>query len=218
MLALVVLLGGCASAPKGAYFPPLAEPATVAISHSLYRAAQAAGDDPARYSFALVRTDEATALSTDDATFFFSNGLARLPQSVVEPIVAHEVAHEVLKHSGFRRNLSLSISAGFTVLGVLFPGAGFVDFLVNPLVVRALARDQELTADARAVEILRAMGYESPRRALATALTAVDRANGSPKENPLLATHPPLAGRLEALGPLEPPGRLAAGTDGILAR
>ena len=43
------------------------------------------------------------------------------------------------------------------------------------------------------------MSYEAPRRVLAIALTAVDRANGSPQENRLLATQPPLAARLMAL-------------------
>lgn len=217
-LAVLLLLGGCASAPAGAYFPRTSEPATIAISHALYRAAEAAGDDPARYSFATVKTDEAAAFATDDATFFFSDGLARLPHRIVEPIVAHEVAHEVLRHWGARRKLSLSITAGFAVLGVVFPGVGLVDLLVNPLIVRAYGRDQELAADARAVQILTAMGYETPRRTLAIALTAVDRVNGSSTDSTLFSTHPSLAGRLEALGPLEPPVQLAAATDGILAR
>ena len=217
-LVLLVLVGGCSSVPEGAYLPGLSQPATVAVAQSLYRVAQAADDDPARYSFGLIKTDEATAYSTEDATFYFSDGLARLPIRIVEPIVAHEVAHEVLRHSGVRRNLSLSISAGFTVLGVVFPGAGFIGFFVNPLVVRAFNREQELSADAKGVEILRSMGYEAPRRVLASALTAVDRANGSPQEDPLLATEPPLAARLKALGPLEPSVQLAASTDGILAR
>lgn len=208
-LALVVLLGGCSSVPTGAYYPGLTQPAAVEIAHSLYRAARAAGDDPGRYSFALVKTDAATAYSTEDATFYFSDGLARLPARVVEPIVAHEVAHEVLKHSGTRRSVSLSVSAGFTAIGVAFPGVGLLDLIVNPLIVRAFSRAQELAADARAVEILKAMEYPAPRRALAAALSAVDRANGSPKEDPLTATHPSLARRLAALGPLEPPGALA---------
>jgi len=218
VLGVVLLFGGCATAPSGAYFPRVSEPATLAISHSLYRAAEAAGDDPGRYSFGMIKTEEAAAFTTDDATFFFSDGLARLPQRIVEPIVAHEVAHEVLKHWGARRNLSLSITAGFTVLGVVFPGVGLVDLLVNPLVVRAYSRDQELAADARSVQILTAMGYATPRRSLATALTAVDRANGSPTATTMLSTHPALAARLAALGSIEPPSQLAAATEGILAR
>src|SRR5439155_1509144 len=133
--------------------------------HSLYRAAEAAGDDPRRYSFALVRTEEAVAWSDTDATFYFSDGLVRLPAYVVEPMVAREVAHEVLAHYAARRTLSLSISAGFTALGFVFPGASVMGLVVNPVVVRMFTGGQEYAADRRAVEILPALGYRTPRRA-----------------------------------------------------
>ena len=207
--ALLLLLGlmlgstACASHPDGSYFPP-PQPDTVSLSHALYRAAQSAGDDPARYSFALIPTRQVTALSADGATFYFSEGLARQPARVRDALVAHEVAHEVLGHAGQRRLVSLSLSAGFTVLGVVVPGLGLVDLLVNPLVVRAFTRDQEIAADLKAVEILRSMGYASPRRTLAGALGAAAAVNAPPRRG-LLATEPPLADRLAALEPLEPP-------------
>ncbi len=201
---LVALLAGCSAVPDGAYYPGASAPATVALSHSLYRAAQAAGDDPSRYSFALVQTPRVDAWATDDATFYFTEGLADLPSRLVEPIVAHEVAHEVLGHVGSRRTLSLSITAGFAALGAVFPGVGLIDVLVNPVVVRAFSRDQELDADRKAVEILRALRYTSPRRALAEALQSAERINGPSEAPAFLATHPTLAARLSAIGPLEP--------------
>ena len=84
-----------------------------------------------------------------------------------------------------------------------------LDFLVNPLVVRAFGRQQELQADQKAVEILRAMGHPSPRRSLATALETL--AAHTPKEREglegLLATHPELNERVAALEPLEAPAQ-----------
>ncbi len=216
-LALLLLVGGCSTVPKGVYFPRLSAPATEELSHSLYRAAKAAGDDPSRYSFALVRTDQAIGWSDNDATFYFSDGLARLPSHVVEPMVAHEVAHEVLEHYGARRTLSLSISAGFAVLGFVLPGAGAMDLVVNPLVVRVFTRQQEYAADRKAVEILRAMGYAAPRRALARALVAVDRLNSLRKAPAPVSPEPGIERRLAALAPLEAPGLLAA-TDQVLSR
>jgi Zn-dependent protease with chaperone function len=66
-----------------------------------------------------------------------------------------------------------------------------------------------MQADQKAVEILRAMGYKSPRRALATALESL--AAYTPKEREglegLLATHPSLDERLAALEPLESPAK-----------
>lgn len=206
VIGAILLLAGCASVPSGTYFPSLTDPDALKVSHALYKAAQAAGDDPSRYSFALVKSPRAQAWTTDAATFYVTDGLARLPVHVVEPLVAHEVAHEVLGHLGKRQALSLSITAGFAIIGVLVPGASLADFVVNPLVVRAYSREHELEADARAVEILRAMGYQAPRRALHLALQTADTLNGKIKEQGgVLATHPKMTERLAALQPIEPP-------------
>lgn len=204
LFAVVFLSTACATFPDGAYFPAPGGTETAAVSHALYRAARAAGDDPSRYSFALVRTRTVTALSAEDATFYFSEGLARQPAPHVEALVAREVAHEVLGHAGQRRAVSLSLSAGFTVLGVVVPGLSLIDFVVNPLVVRAFTRDQEIATDLKAVEILRSMGHESPRRTVADALRAAAAVNG-PSRSGLLASEPSLDDRLAALEPLEPP-------------
>jgi Zn-dependent protease with chaperone function len=211
LLLLAASVGGCAllpSTPKGAYFPEPSTRTTV-LANTLYRAAQAAGDDPARYSFALVKTKGVSAFSGDeDAVFYFSDGLAALPARYLDSMVAREVAHEVLGHAGKRRALSLSITGTFTVVGFIVPGLSLADWVVNPLIVRAFNRDQEIDADRRAVEILRSMGHELPRRTLAEALRAVEIANGV-SDGGLLAAFPPLADRLAAIGPLEPMAELA---------
>jgi len=211
-LTLAVLLSGCAAVPPGAYYPLPSDPATARVAHVLHRAAVAAGDDPARYGFAFVKTPMAAAFSDEDAIFYFTEGLATLPQLIVEAVVAHEVAHEVLGHIGTRRALALSITAGFSLLGIVAPGVSLLDFLANPIAVRAFSRRQELEADQKAVEILRAMGHAAPRQALALALRALSAASPRPKEDPggLLASHPGLDDRLAALEPLEAPLPLAS--------
>ena len=86
------------------------------------------------------------------------------------------------------------------------PGSGLADFVVNPLVVRAYSREQELDADQRTIEILRDMGHAAPRQALAGALRAAAAANppASPFiEQRILAREPNLEDRLAALEPLE---------------
>ena len=206
IVGVILLLAGCASVPSGTYLPSLTDPDTLKVSNALYKAAQAAGDEPSRYSFALVRSPQAQAWTAADATFYVTDGLARMPVHIVEPLIAHEVAHELLGHLGQKQALSLSITAGFAILGVLVPGASLADFVVNPLIVRAYSREHELQADARAVEILQAMGYQAPRRALYLALQAADTRNGKIKEEGgVLATHPKMTERLAALQPLEPP-------------
>lgn len=202
LVVLAVLVAGCAIAPDGAYFP---EPSTrtSGVASALYRAAKAAGDDPTRYSFALIKSRDISAFSgEEDATFYFSDGLAALPAAHVDALVAREVAHEVLGHAGQRRALSMGITGTFTVLGLIVPGLSVADWIVNPLIVRAFTRDQVIAADLRAIEIIRSMGHETPRRTLAAALHAVQTTNGA-RPGGLLATVPPLDDRLAAIGPLE---------------
>jgi Zn-dependent protease with chaperone function len=88
------------------------------------------------------------------------------------------------------------------------PGLSLADWVVNPLIVRAFTRDQVIAADVRAIEIIRAMGHELPRRTLAAALQAEQATNGT-SPGGLLATVPPLADRLAAIGPLEAHEELA---------
>jgi Zn-dependent protease with chaperone function len=203
LLTVVVAYAGCAVIPDGAYFPSASKPEAVKVSGALYRAAQSAGDDPRRYSFALINTMNVAAYTADDATFYFSEGLARQPARIVDALVAHEVAHEVLGHAGQRLALDLSLSAGFSILGIVVPGLSLMNFVANPLIVRAFSRDQEISADLKAVEILRSMGYESPRRTVADALRAAVAVNGAPSRG-LFAHEPSLEDRLAAIDPLEP--------------
>ncbi|PYM19823.1 MAG: hypothetical protein DMD78_23490 [Candidatus Rokuibacteriota bacterium] len=198
----------CTTVPERAYFPPADRDETRVLATTLYRVASAAGDDPARYSFALIASRDVSAFTAEDATFYFSEGLARQPARVLDALVAHEVAHELLGHRGQRRALSLGLSAGFMVLGVVVPGASLLDLLVSPLIVRAYTRDQEIAADLKAADILGLMTYETPRRALAEALREAAKINGVPRGG-WFATEPDLEDRLAALEPLEPLSEVA---------
>lgn len=217
LAALVVLTLACTgcgflprSFPSGAYYPDPRERHTAALAQTLYRAARVTGDDPTRYSFALVQTDKVTALSAPDKVFYFSEGLAAQPRAYQEALVAQAVAHEVLGHEGTRRTISLGISIGFTAVGFVVPGLGLADLVVNPLVVRAFSRGQELAADLKALEILAAMGHPAPRRMLAAALATAAGLNGPSKGWTPMADQPELAARLAALAPLEPPTEVAS--------
>lgn len=190
LLIAVTMLSACATFPEHAYYPDPSDAQTRVLAEALYRAARAASEDPRQYSFAMVRTAEVRAYTGDDATFYFSEGLARQSGAVVDALVAHEVAHELLDHVGRRRALVL-------------PGLSVLDLVANPLIVRAYTRDQEISADRKAVEVLRDMGYATPRRVLAEALREAAKLNDAAARGPF-ATEPELRERLAALEPLEP--------------
>lgn len=206
LFVLAIFVAGCAGLPAGTYYPPPGDPNTLRVANTLHRAAVAAGDDPARYTFALIKTRHPTAFTDEDATFYFSDGLAQMPTPVLQAVIAHEVAHEVLDHVGTRRRMAVGMTGGFGAAGLFVPGVGLLDFMVNPLVVRAFSRKQELAADQRAVEILRDMGEPTPRRSLAEALRAVDEApvRSQDGKGGALDIRPSLKERLSALEPLEP--------------
>jgi Zn-dependent protease with chaperone function len=188
---LVLATSACSSVPHRSYYPDPASRETKVLANALWRAAKAASDDPNEYSFAMIRSHRVAAYTVEDATFYFTQGLARQPDAIIDALVAHEVAHELLGHLGYRRTLSLSLLR---------------DVVANPLIVRAYTRDQEIAADLKAVEILRDMGYATPRRALAEALRAAEGVNGPPRGG-WLATEPSLEDRLSRLEPLEPATR-----------
>src|SRR2546427_915922 len=207
LIVVILVTRGCplltAPVADRAYLPDSKDPRPKCLSQTLYRAAGGAGDDPAHSSFAMLQTSKVVAVTHEEGIFYFSDGLADQSPAHVDALVAHEVAHEVLGHVGKRRVLSLGVSGGFTVIGFVVPGLGLMDFLVNPVIVRAFTRDQSLDADLRTIEILRAMGHEAPRRTLAAALKAAASLNGPPEGTPLLAIEPDLEDRLAALEPLE---------------
>lgn len=205
LFVLAALAAGCVGLHAGTYYPAPNDPNTLRVANALHRAAVAAGDDPARYTFALIKTRQPAAFTDEDATFYISDGLAQMPAPVLQAVIAHEVAHEVLDHVGTRRRMAVGISGGFSAAGFFVPGVGLLDYMVNPLVVRAFSRKQELAADRRAVEILRDMGDPTPRRSLADALRAVDEAPVRSQEGGgAMDIRPTLKDRLSALEPLEP--------------
>jgi len=193
LLVVIMTLTACATVPDNAYYPDPSAPETRVLAQALYRAARAASEDPKRYSFAMLRTAEVRVYTADEATFYFTQRLALEQPTVIDALVAHEIAHALLDHVGRRRPLSASISGGLSVL----------DFFSTPLVVRAYTRDEELEADQRAVEVLRDMGYATPRRALADALREAAARNDAAGS----ATDAHLRDRLAALEPLEPVSR-----------
>jgi len=85
LIALVIalaLVSGCATAPEQAYYPDPREARTRVVAEALWRAARAASEDPQAYSFAMIRTAQVRAYTAEDATFYFSEGLAAQPARV----------------------------------------------------------------------------------------------------------------------------------------
>ena len=209
-LAATLLLVACASTPEGAYYASPAQPATGRVSHILYRAAVAAGDDPQRYGFAFIKSPTVAAYSDEDATFYFTDGLTRQPDPVVEAVVAHEVAHEVMGHVGTRRKLSLSLTASFGALGLFCraPGCSTSWSPAGGAGVRRAA-GAESRPEGRRDPARDGPAGAAPDAGHCPGDHRQPHAPGEGGARGLLATHPTLDDRLAALDPLEAPAKPA---------
>ncbi len=203
MLALVA----CGTAvPKGAYKMDTSIPEHRRVAQTLYRAGVAAGEKASQFRVRMIRSPEVNAANAGAGVFYFTDGLAAQPQEVIDAVVSHEVAHEALGHVGTSIAISVAISAAFAVLDAYAPGAGYGNELVNPLIVRAFSRTQELAADKKAVEILGRMGYRDARDTMLNALRLLKNRYGATGGG-LFATHPAIDDRIAevaSLGPSSP--------------
>ena len=77
LVTVLTLATGCAlippSRPDLAFYPSPRDPGAIKISRTLYRAAQAVGDDPDYYSFALIQTNIVTSFVGSGARLVYLN-------------------------------------------------------------------------------------------------------------------------------------------------
>ena len=121
-------------------------------------------------------------------------------------IMAHEVAHCKLNHVGKKAGLSLGISAIFTVAGVFVPGAGLLDYAVNPLATSAYSRSQETDADILAVNTLKKLGMSSDPAIRSFKILdniAVQKGIKDNERIGILDDHPSLQARIQKISKLQ---------------
>ncbi|MBI3015149.1 MAG: M48 family metalloprotease [Candidatus Tectomicrobia bacterium] len=204
LASFAVALAACGTAvPKGAYRADASSPQHQRLAQSLYRAGMAAGENPRAFKMGMIRSHEINAANAGGGVFYFTDGLATQDQETIDGVVAHEVAHEALGHVGKSIVTSVVISTVFAVLDTKLPGLRHADELVNPLVVRAFSRSQELEADQKAVEILRKTGYAEPERTMLQVLTLLRNRYGRTGGG-LFATHPNIEDRIAEIAKLQP--------------
>ncbi|HEX2201692.1 MAG TPA: M48 family metallopeptidase [Longimicrobium sp.] len=182
-LALALALGGCAgsigveeeealgdeyAAQLRAEVPLLDDPAAQATLDRIGRSLAAAADSTERdYDFHLVDSPEVNAFAIPGGHIFVNRGLVEHADNVAElaGVLGHEIAHVTERHGleqvEKRQRANLLLTLVYTVLGrepglleqVAIEGGGAAVFA-------RYGRDAEREADARAVAIVRAAGYD----------------------------------------------------------
>lgn len=85
---------------------------------------------------------------------YLTEGLFRYDDEMITFVLAHELSHAKLKHVRNQRNVSLATTGVMMVAGFIIPGAGLLNYAVNPAVTNNFNKFQEADADRLASESL----------------------------------------------------------------
>ncbi len=115
----------------------------------------------------IVSSSEINAASLGAGRFIFWESLADLPIWALDAIVAHEIAHDLLRHSKKVREMQDLANFVAEVIA-LFGHSNIkeektIKGWVNLAVLPKYSRTQEMEADTKSLEILSLAGYENPR-------------------------------------------------------
>ena len=111
-------------------------------------------------------------------------------------VLAHEVAHEDLRHVAKAQALGTGLSIGAVILDQIIPGSGAITPIAGQLLSRGYSRREEYQADAHGAELLKRIG-SSKQVMIDTLQWLVQTEGGS--SGGFFATHPATAERIEAL-------------------
>ena len=111
-------------------------------------------------------------------------------------VLAHEVAHDDLRHVAKAQTLQTGLAIGMVILDQIVPGSGQLAPIAGTLVSRAYGRQEEYQADAHGAEILKRAGY-SPKVMEETLTWLIATEGGS--EGGFFSTHPATDDRIAAL-------------------
>jgi hypothetical protein len=214
----VLAFTGCAPELKRVA-PDWENPGQRLVGEELTPLLQAAGRDPGTCEVFFLETPHLNAADFGNCTFGFTTGFADTQDAaLIEGVVAHEVAHEVLSHPE-KQELAAGTMQGIAKGLAQAPGWGPVAALgvlaVSMVILPSYARVHEADADAKALELLQAAGDPDPPGTMAHAFEVLLAREGA-QGGGILDTHPHTTKRLATMRELqarEPPidrTRLAA--------
>jgi Zn-dependent protease with chaperone function len=138
------------------------------------------------------------AANAGGGQFFVTTGLLqKANDEQLTGVLAHEVAHEDLKHVAKAQTLGAGLNIGMIILDQIIPGSGALTPIAGELVARGYSRKEEYQADAHGVEILKRAG-QSPD-IMERTLTWLMQSSGGGSKGGFFSTHPGTGERIEAL-------------------
>ena len=164
------------------------------------------------YHVAVLDTDEINAFATPGGHIFVTRGLIACASSedALAAVIAHEVAHIQLRHAltSIRNARYVNAAASGLLAGVGDTTANTVneltgimgtsvDEIITSMVVKGFSKKDELEADATALSLLAAAGYDPS--GMLTMLEVLKDKQGKDKKSGFGKTHPTPAERITAV-------------------
>ncbi|RJR47698.1 MAG: hypothetical protein C4576_09180 [Desulfobacteraceae bacterium] len=194
LVLLVFILSACASQKNAQILQshPYYDTFSKAFSAVCYHN----GMDASQFQIGILDTDVVNAWAGHKGVMLSRGFIERNPpEYVLKSVISHELAHIKLEHADKRYATSAGISAVFMVAGMVVPGLGLANYLVNPTITSAFSRSQELEADLMAVTFCTNAGVT--REQFIETLQWTAREAGNPKVFALWATHPSIEDRIK---------------------
>jgi Zn-dependent protease with chaperone function len=137
------------------------------------------------------------AANAGDGEFYVTRGLLeKATDQQLLGVLAHEIAHEDLRHVAKAQTLGAGLNIGMVILDQIVPGSGMLTPIAGQLIARGYSRKEEFAADRHGAELLQRVG-SSTQVMIDTLQWLMQTEGGSP--GGFFATHPATAERIEAL-------------------
>jgi Zn-dependent protease with chaperone function len=137
------------------------------------------------------------AASAGGGEFYVTRGLLeKANDQQLAGVLAHELAHDDLRHVAKAQALGTGLSIGMVILDQIVPGSGSLTPIAGQLVMNRYSQKEEYAADRHGMEILQKAGM-SPDIMPAT-LTWLMQTEGA-SGGGFFANHPATTDRIEAL-------------------
>jgi predicted Zn-dependent protease len=137
------------------------------------------------------------AANAGGGEFYVTRGLLeKANDQQLAGVLAHEIAHDDLKHATKARVVGTGLNIGMILLDQIIPGAGAVAAIPGRLVMNKYTQSEEYAADRHGMEILQKAGL--PPTIMADTLAWLQRTEGG-SSGGFFSTHPATGDRIEAL-------------------
>jgi Zn-dependent protease with chaperone function len=146
---------------------------------------------------AVIDDPQINAASAGGGEFYVTAGLLqKANDQQLMAVLAHEIAHDDLKHVAKAQALGAGVNIGAIILDQILPGTGQIVPVAGALLTRSYSRKEEYEADQHGVVLLSRIGQ--PKTVMIDTLTWLMQMEGSGGGG-FFATHPATGDRIEAL-------------------